>query len=119
MGAEYQDYHYVEAGKVDIKDLPPLDKTTQQIMKSEFTTGFSLSAIYFVFIFSIPVINWFFPEFAFAKLWGGMTNSWFVTTIVAMLMAVLIGFIHTTLYEKRLQNFERLYAHSNNDTKGA
>lgn len=120
MGAEYQDYDYVEAGAVDIKDLPPLDPTTNQIMKSELSTGFTLSAIYFVFIFGIPVMNWYFPEFALSRFWGGMTYSWFITTIVAMLMAFLIGFIHTTLYEKRLLKFERMYMYTqpNNKSKG-
>jgi len=100
------DYEYVEAGTVDIKDLPPLDPTTHKIMKDEFTTGFSLTVFYFLVIFSIPVMNWFAPDFAFKKLWGGMTVTWFVTTIVMMVMAFVIAYVHTTLYEKRLKQYE-------------
>jgi len=117
MAAEYQDYDYVEAGTVDAKDLPPLDATTRKIMKDEFSTGFVLTVIYFVFIFSIPIMNWFFPETAFSKFWGGMTFSWFVTTIVAMAIAFIIAFIHTTLYEKRLTKLENVQV-TNQETKG-
>ena len=110
MAAEYQEYDYVEAGTVDIKDLPPLDDTTKKIMRAEFSTGSSLTAIYFIFIFSIPVMNWYFPDLAFSKIWGGMTFSWFITTIVAMAMAIIIAFVHTALYEKRLLKFDQSVA---------
>ncbi|RZH98075.1 hypothetical protein EIG99_14565, partial [Staphylococcus condimenti] len=42
-------------------------------------------------------------EFMFSRMWGGMTYSWFFTSIVAMAMAFVIALIHTTLYEKRLK----------------
>ncbi|EON73200.1 hypothetical protein [Lysinibacillus sphaericus] len=100
------DYDYVEAGTIDVKDLPPLDPTTNKIMKDEFKTGFGLTVLYFIFIFSIPVMNWFVPEFAFKKIWGGMTVTWFVTTVVMMAMAFVIAYVHTTLYEKRLKKYE-------------
>ncbi|MCL1695557.1 MULTISPECIES: hypothetical protein [unclassified Lysinibacillus] len=102
------DYEYVEAGTIDVKDLPPLDATTNKIMKDEFTTGFSLTVFYFILIFSIPVMNWFAPELAFKKILGGMTVTWFVTTVVMMVMAFIIAYVHTALYEKRLKKYEIL-----------
>ncbi|KOP79136.1 hypothetical protein AMS59_08890 [Lysinibacillus sp. FJAT-14745] len=100
------EYEYVEAGTVDVKDLPPLDAITNKIMKDEFTTGFSLTVFYFILIFSIPVMNWFAPELAFKKIFGGMTVTWFVTTVVMMVMAFIIAYVHTALYEKRLKKYE-------------
>jgi len=100
------DYDYVEAGTIDVKDLPPLDATTNKIMKDEFTTGLGLSVFYFILIFSIPVMNWFAPEFAFKKMWGGMTVTWFVTTVVMMAMAFIIAYVHTSMYEKRLKKYD-------------
>lgn len=44
------DYEYVEAGTIDIKDLPPLDATTNKIMKDEFYR-FWLNGILFYFNF--------------------------------------------------------------------
>lgn len=103
-----RDYEYVEAGTVDVKDLPPLDATTNKIMKDEFTTGFSLTVFYFILIFSIPIMNWFAPKLAFKKIFGGMTVTWFVTTVVMMVMAFIIAYVHTALYEKRLKKYEIL-----------
>ncbi|WP_025113861.1 hypothetical protein [Lysinibacillus fusiformis] len=100
------DYEYVEAGTIDVKDLPPLDVETNKIMKDEFTTGLGLSVFYFILIFSIPVMNWFAPAFAFKKMWGGMTVTWFVTTVVMMAMAFIIAYVHTAMYEKRLKKYD-------------
>ncbi len=105
MGADYKDYEYVEAGTIDVKDLPPLDSSTAEIMRGEFRTGSKLTLFYFLFIFSIPVINWYAPSFAFSKFWGGMTVTWFITSIVAMAMAFIIAYIHTSLYERRLHKY--------------
>ena len=44
------DYDYVEAGTIDVRDLPPLDATTNKIMKDEFTTGLGLTIFYFILI---------------------------------------------------------------------
>ncbi|MEH6942716.1 hypothetical protein [Bacillus sp. JJ722] len=105
MANEYSEYDYVEAGTIEYSKLPPLDAETEKIMKAEFGTGFKLTLFYFVFIFSIPVMNWYFPDFAFSKFWGGMTVSWFITSIIAMAMAFIIAYIHTALYEKRLKKY--------------
>ncbi|MGM9929914.1 MAG: DUF485 domain-containing protein [Bacillus sp. (in: firmicutes)] len=103
MAGEYKEFDYVEAGTVKYKALPPLDASTNKIMKSEWRTGFSLTIFYAVLIFTIPILNWFAPEFAFKKVWGGMTITWFITGIFMMFVAFAIAFIHTALYEKRLQ----------------
>ncbi|MDR4885966.1 hypothetical protein RGU12_00210 [Fredinandcohnia sp. QZ13] len=85
---------------IDIKKLQKLDRETRYIVRSEFRTGLSLTIIYFVFIFSVPVMNWFKPDWAFSKLFGGMSASWFLTSIFAMVMAFIIAYVHTKLYER-------------------
>lgn len=107
MASEFKDdYEYVAAEKIDIKDLPPLDADTNRIMKQEFSTGSKLTIVYYLFIFSIPILNWYAPDFFFSRFFGGMTYSWFFTSIVAMASAFLIAYIHTTLYERRLRKNE-------------
>lgn len=103
-----QDYKMTDEslGTVDVKDLTALDSETSFIMKSELKTGVGLSLFYYIFIFSIPVMNWFLHDLAFSNIWGGMSLTWFLTTIVAVAMAFLIAYIHTHLYEKRLQMYE-------------
>ncbi|WP_245671262.1 hypothetical protein [Pseudobacillus wudalianchiensis] len=93
-------------GTMDADSLPPLDKETRHIMKSELRTGIGLSTIYYVFIFFIPIINWYLKDFAFSQFWGGMSVTWFLTTIVGMVMAFLIAYIHTKRYEKRLALYD-------------
>lgn len=85
---------------IDIKKLPKLDDKTRYSLRSEFITGLSLSIVYFIFIFSVPALNWFKPDWAFAKMFGGMSYSWFLTTLVAMAMAFIIAYLHTKLYER-------------------
>ena len=77
-----------------------MDEETRYIVKSEFRTGLSLTIIYFLFVLSVPVMNWFKPDWAFARCLGGMSASWFLTTIFAMVMAFIIAFVHTKLYER-------------------
>lgn len=107
MAAEYQDYDYVEAGTVDFKDLPPLEPEIERNMRGELTTGLILATIYLGFIFTIPVLNWYFPEIAFKPFWGGMSLTWFLTTFVTMAMAFIIALLHTVLYERRLKATEK------------
>ncbi|MBP2079387.1 hypothetical protein [Oceanobacillus polygoni] len=85
---------------IDIKKLQKLDRETRYIVSSEFRTGLSLTIIYFIFIISVPVMNWYKPDWAFTKLFGGMSASWFLTSIVAMVMAFVIAYVHTRLYER-------------------
>lgn len=92
--------------KIDVENLLPLEEDTSRIMKSEFRTGLLLTIIYFAFIFLIPILNWYKQDWAFSKMWGGMSNSWFLTAIVSMAMAFCIAYIHTKLYEKRLEKYD-------------
>lgn len=89
-----------ECETIDIKKLPQMDDKTKISIRTELSTGLSLAIIYFIFIFSVPAINWFKPEWAFAKMFGGMSYSWFLTTIVAMAMAFIVAYLHTKLYER-------------------
>lgn len=104
MAGEYSEYDYVAADTVDVSKLEPLDPETKRIMKGEFSTGLKLTLFYYIFIFAIPILNWYAGSFMFSRMWGGMTYSWFLTSVVAMAMAFIIAYVHTTLYERRLKN---------------
>lgn len=104
-------------GTVDVKELGLLDKETNYIMKSEFRTGLVLSILYLAFVFFIPIINWHFPEIAFYLLFGGMSLSWFLTSLVAMAMAFFIAYIHTKLYERRLKTYHTFSTQDNQSNK--
>ncbi|MEW9672906.1 hypothetical protein [Ammoniphilus sp. 3BR4] len=103
MAAEYKEMEYIESGKMDVSQLKALDPETSRIMKSEFSASLKLGLVYFLFIFSIPVLNWFAKDFMMGQIWGGMTISWFLTAIVGLALAVVIAVIHIYLYEKRLK----------------
>lgn len=109
MATEFKDdYQYVEAGTIDVSQLKPLDDQTSKIMKGEFSTGMKLTSLYFVFILGLPTLNWFAKDFMFSRMWGGMTYSWFLTSIVAMALAFIMAWVHTALYEKRLKQYGNL-----------
>jgi uncharacterized membrane protein (DUF485 family) len=118
MAAEYTEYDYVAASTVDVSELEPLDAETEKIMKGELGTGLKLSLFYYAFIFAIPILNWFAPDFMFSRMWGGMTYAWFLTGIIAMAMAFIIAYAHTTLYEKRLQNYQGGFGTSAGKSEG-
>lgn len=117
MAAEFKEYEYVEAGKIDISQLPPLDPETEHTMKTEFGTGFKLTIFYFAFIMSIPVLNWYATDFFFSPFWGGMTFSWFTTTIIGFTMAFVIAYIHIYLYEKRLREYQETEKSNNHENR--
>lgn len=119
MAGEYSEYNYVAADTIDVSELEPLDPETKKIMKGEFRTGIKLTLFYYVFILSIPVLNWFAEGFIFSRMWGGMTYSWFLTSVVAMAMAFIIAFIHTALYEKRLKNNQSNHSTTSSDKRSA
>lgn len=118
MAGEYSEYDYVAADTIDVSELEPLDPETRKIMKGEFSTGIKLTLFYYVFILSIPILNWYADGFMFSRMWGGMTYSWFFTSIVAMAMAFIIAYVHTTLYEKRLKNDRNIPTHSSTSSEG-
>jgi uncharacterized membrane protein (DUF485 family) len=107
MAGEHTEYDYVAADTIDVSELKPLDPETRKIMKGEFSTGLKLTVFYYIFILAIPILNWFSGDFMFSRMWGGMTYSWFLTSVVAMAMAFIIAFAHTALYEKRLKNYQK------------
>jgi uncharacterized membrane protein (DUF485 family) len=115
LAGDYREYNYVAADTIDVSELAPLDPETKKIMKSEFSTGIKLTLFYYVFILSIPILNWYAGDFMFSRMWGGMTYSWFLTSIVAMAMAFIIAFIHTNLYEKRLKQHQAQQSASSAD----
>ncbi|PAE29283.1 hypothetical protein CHI07_10030 [Paenibacillus sp. 7884-2] len=100
---------------VDIKKLQNLDRETKYIVSSEFRTGLSLTIIYFIFIISVPVMNWYKPDWAFTKLVGGMSASWFLTSIIAMVMAFVIAYVHTRLYERWEKKVQALKPSAGNE----
>lgn len=101
---------------IDIKKLEKLDRETRYIVNSEFRTGLSLTVVYFLFVLSVPVMNWFKPDWAFAKLYGGMSTSWFLTAIVAMVMAFVIAFVHTKMYERWEKKVETIITSNGDET---
>lgn len=103
---------------IDIKKLPKMDEKTRQGIRTELSTALSLSFVYFIFIFSVPAMNWFKPDWAFAKMFGGMSYSWFLTTIVAMAMAFIIAYLHTKLYERwERKSLEASHMENKEETK--
>ncbi|MGM0863261.1 MAG: hypothetical protein ACQEWF_01130 [Bacillota bacterium] len=117
MAGDYSEYDYVAAETIDVSELEPLDPETRKIMKGEFSTGIKLTLFYYVFILSIPILNWYADGFMFSRMWGGMTYSWFFTSIVAMAMAFIIAYVHTTLYEKRLKNDRPIPTHTSTSSE--
>ncbi len=118
MAGEYTEYDYVAADTIDVSELKPLDPETSKIMKGEFSTGLKLTFFYYIFILAIPVLNWYADGFMFSRMWGGMTYSWFLTSIVAMAMAFIIAFAHTALYEKRLKSYQKNSGRSTTSSEG-
>jgi len=89
------------SNKVNVKDLPPLDAEVREVMKSEFNLGFWLAVVYFIFLFAVPILNWTAPGLMKARVWGGMSLTWFLTSIFAMILAFLIAAIHVYFYQNK------------------
>lgn len=89
------------AAKVNYKDLPPLEPGVNEVMKTEFGISFWLSVIYFIFILGVPILNWTAPDLMKTKIWGGMSLTWFLTSIVAMVLAFVIAWLHVNIYQKK------------------
>ncbi len=89
------------AAKVSYKDLAPLESEISEIMKTEFGISFWLSVAYFVFILGVPILNWTAPALMKTRIWGGMSLTWFLTSIMAMVLAFIIAWLHVSLYQKK------------------
>ena len=89
-------------GTIDYKDLPPLDAETSANMNEEVKFSVVLAVIYFAFLLTVTIMNWTSPEIMKTVLWGGMTVTWFATSIFAMLMATFIAWLHVLHYQNRV-----------------
>jgi uncharacterized membrane protein (DUF485 family) len=88
-------------GTIVYCDLPPLDAKTAEVMKHELKISLLLSVIYFSFLLGVTVLNYTAPEIMKTILWGGMTVTWFATSLLAMFMASFIAWLHVRYYQKR------------------
>ena len=91
-----------KVGTIDYKDLPPLDAETAKNMSEELRISVVLSSIYYVFVFTVTILNFTAPDFMKTKLWGGMTVTWFATSLVSLAVASLVAWVHVFYYQKRV-----------------
>lgn len=101
---------------INYKDLPPLDKGVTNRMSKEFSVIFWLFIIYAFYLFIVPILNFTAPDFMKARVWGGMSLTWFLTSIGAMIMAFVIAAVHVYIYSK---DFFISETSSEKTTKGA
>ncbi len=100
---------------VAYKDLPPLDPETAVTMNEEFNISTILSIIYYIFLLAVTILNWAAKDLMKFKLWGGMSLTWFATSIFAMFMAFGIAWLHVYFYHRR---FARQVSASNSKGQG-
>ena len=91
-----------KVGTINYKDLAPLDAETAKNMSEELRISVILSIIYYAFVFTVTVMNFTAPDFMKTKLWGGMTVTWFATSLVSLAVAALIAWVHVIYYQKRV-----------------
>ena len=96
-----------ETKTIAFKDLPPLDSVTAAAMKEEVNLSLVLSVIYYIFLLTVTILNWTSKDLMKTILWGGMSLTWFATSIFAMFMATFMAGLHVYFYQKRYKrNFE-------------
>ncbi len=83
------------------KDLPPLDPDTAVTMNEEVNISIVLTIIYYVFLLAVTILNWTAPGLMKTLLWGGMSLTWFATSLFALFMAFAIAALHVYFYHKR------------------
>ena len=94
-----------KVGTINYKDLPPLDAETAATMSEELKISVILTIIYYAFLLGVTVLNYTSPGLMKTVLWGGMTVTWFATSVVSLFMAAFIAWLHVFYYQKRvLQN---------------
>jgi len=91
-----------KVGTIDYRDLPPLDAETSANMSEEVKVSVLLAVIYYLFLLAVTIMNWTSPEIMKTVLWGGMTVTWFATSIGAMFMASFIAWLHVLHYQSRV-----------------
>ncbi|NTW36059.1 MAG: hypothetical protein HGB17_08000, partial [Syntrophobacteraceae bacterium] len=80
-------------GTINYKELPPLDEQTLDIMGEELKVSVSLTIVYYLFLITVTILNWTAPDFMKIILWGGMTVTWFATSLISLFMAAFIAFL--------------------------
>ena len=91
-----------KVGTINYKDLPPLDAETAKNMSEELRISVILSILYYAFLLAVTIMNFTAPEFMKTKLWGGMTVTWFATSLVSLAVASLVAWVHVIYYQKRV-----------------
>ena len=91
-----------KVGTIDYKDLPPLDAETAATMSEELKISVILTIIYYAFLLGVTVLNYTSPGLMKTVLWGGMTVTWFATSVVSLFMASFIAWLHVFYYQKRV-----------------
>ena len=104
-----------ETKTIAYKDLPPLDSVTAAAMKEEVNLSLVLSVVYYIFLLSVTILNWTSPALMKTILWGGMSLTWFATSILGMCMATFMAALHVYFYQKRLK---RNFAAQNSQVRG-
>ena len=96
-----------KVGTINYKDLPPLDAETAKNMSEELRISVILSVLYYAFLLAVTIMNFTAPEFMKTKLWGGMTVTWFATSLLSMVAASLVAWVHVYYYQKRVAENSR------------
>lgn len=102
---------------IDYKSLKPLSEDVQKVMNEELKISLGLAVFYFVFLLAVPILTFTAPELMRTRVWGGMSLTWFMTAIVAMVLATVIAWIHVHMYQKKFLSTVTEY--DKNLTKGA
>lgn len=89
-------------GTINYSDLPALDPETSANMKRELSISLILTIVYYVFILGVTILNWTSPELMKTILWGGMSLTWFLTSIMALFMALFVAWLHLYFYQQRI-----------------
>lgn len=85
---------------INYKDLPPLDKSITNRMSKELKVCIWLFLVYAFYLFIVPILNFNAPDFMKARVWGGMSLTWFLTAIGAKIMAFVIAAVHVYFYTR-------------------
>lgn len=85
---------------INYKDLPPLDSNVTNRMSQEMKVCLMLFAVYAFYLFIVPILTFQSPELMKTRVWGGMSLTWFLTAIGALIMAFVIAAVHVYCYTK-------------------
>lgn len=100
---------------INIRDLEPLPNEVARIMNTELKISVTLGIIYFIYLLSVPILTFTVPDLMRTRVMGGMSLTWFMTAIGAMIMAFVIAWLHMYLYQKQFKDTVTKY---DEDLKG-